>query len=116
MVLLNFMCTAFGIKAMADTLVEGGVPFDSLVAIGGIAHKSPFVVQMVADVLGKDVFVSDVSQACGLGAAVNAAVAAGCWRSVGEAQAAMCTDSGLLYKARPENDFSWRYARYKAMM
>lgn len=108
--------TAFGVRAMADTLVEGGVPFDSLVAIGGIAHKSPFVVQMVADVLGKDVFVSDVSQACGLGAAVNAAVAAGCWRSVGEAQAAMCTDSGLLYKARPENDFSLRYARYKAMM
>lgn len=108
--------TAFGVRAMADTLVEGGVPFDSLVAIGGIAHKSPFVVQMVADVLGKDVFVSDVSQACGLGAAVNAAVAAGCWRSVGEAQAAMCTDSGLLYKARKENDFSLRYARYKAMM
>lgn len=108
--------TAFGVRAMADTLVEGGVPFDSLVAIGGIAHKSPFVVQMVADVLGKDVFVSDVSQACGLGAAVNAAVAAGCWRSVGEAQTAMCTDSGLLYKARPENDFSLRYARYKAMM
>lgn len=108
--------TAFGVRAMADTLVDGGVPFDSLVAIGGIAHKSPFVVQMVADVLGKDVFVSDVSQACGLGAAVNAAVAAGCWRSVGEAQAAMCTDSGLLYKARPENDFSLRYARYKAMM
>jgi L-ribulokinase len=108
--------TAFGVRAMADTLVEGGVPFDSLVAIGGIAHKSPFVVQMVADVLGKDVFVSDVSQACGLGAAVNAAVAAGCWKNVGEAQAAMCTESGLLYKARPENDFSLRYARYKAMM
>ena len=107
--------TAFGVKAMADTLVEGGVPFDSLVAIGGIAHKSPFVVQMIADVLGKDVFVSDVSQACGLGAAINAAVAAGCWNSVGEAQAAMCTDSGLLYKARKENDFSQRYARYKAM-
>ena len=108
--------TAFGVRAMADTLVEGGVPFDSLVAIGGIAHKSPFVVQMVADVLGKDVFVSDVSQACGLGAAVNAAVAAGCWKNVGEAQAAMCTESGLLYKARPENDFSRRYARYKATM
>lgn len=108
--------TAFGVKAMADTLVGGGVPFDSIVAIGGIAHKSPFVVQMVADVLGKDVFVSDVSQACGLGAAINAAVAAGCWKSVGEAQEAMCTDSGLLYKARPENDFSRRYARYKDMM
>lgn len=108
--------TAFGIKAMADTLVDGGVPFDSIVAIGGIAHKSPFVVQMVADVLGKDVFVSDVSQACGLGAAINAAVAAGCWKSVGEAQAVMCTDSGLLYKARPENDFNRRYARYKDMM
>lgn len=108
--------TAFGVKAMADTLVGGGVPFDSIVAIGGIAHKSPFVVQMVADVLGKDVFVSDVSQACGLGAAINAAVAAGCWKSVGEAQEAMCTDSGLLYKARPENDFNRRYARYKDMM
>lgn len=108
--------TAFGIKAMADTLVEGGVPFDSLVAIGGIAHKSPFVVQMVADVLGKDVFVSDVSQACGLGAAINAAVAAGCWGSVGEAQAAMCTDSGVMQRARKEKDFSLRYARYKAMM
>lgn len=108
--------TAFGIKAMADTLVEGGVPFDSLVAIGGIAHKSPFVVQMVADVLGKDVFVSDVSQACGLGAAINAAVAAGCWGSVGEAQAAMCTDSGVMQRARKEKDFSQRYARYKAMM
>lgn len=107
--------TAFGVKAMVDTLVENGVALKEITAIGGIAVKSPFIVQFLADVLGMDIFVPDLTQACGLGAAINASVASGCWPTLLDAQKAMCVTEGTRYRASSARDFSARYARYRAM-
>ena len=107
--------TAFGVKAMVDTLLDGGVALDSLTAIGGIAVKSPFIVQKLADVLGIDIFVPNLTQACGLGAAINASVAAGCWPDLIEAQKAMCVTEGTKYTASSAIDYSSRYSRYNKL-
>ena len=107
--------TAFGVKAMVDTLVDNGVALDSITAIGGIAVKSPFIVQFLADVLGMDIFVPNLTQACGLGSAINAAVASGCWPTLIDAQKAMCVTEGVKYTASSARDFSGRYARYRNM-
>ena len=107
--------TAFGVKAMVDTLVDNGVALESVTAIGGIAVKSPFIVQFLADVLGMEIFVPNLTQACGLGAAINASVASGCWPGLLEAQEAMCVTEGVRYTPSSARDFSRRYERYRNM-
>ena len=82
--------TVFGSRAINERMLEEGVPIDNILAIGGIARKSPFVMQTMADVIGVPIRVADSDQACALGAAMFAAVAAGLYGSVQEAQQAMC--------------------------
>ncbi len=59
-----------------ESVLKQGVRIDSVIAIGGISLKSPFVMQILADVLECAIKVARVEQACALGAAMFAAVAA----------------------------------------
>ncbi|MBN1926874.1 MAG: ribulokinase [Prolixibacteraceae bacterium] len=81
--------TAFGSKAIVDRFVENGVKVDSVVAIGGVAKKSDFVMQTLADVMGMPIKVARSEQSVALGAAMFAAVVAGVYKTTGEAQKAM---------------------------
>lgn len=81
--------TAFGSKAIVDRFVENGVKVDSVVAIGGVAKKSPFVMQTLADVMNMPIKVARSEQSVALGAAMFAAVAAGVYASTADAQKAM---------------------------
>ena len=44
--------TAFGSRAINERMLEEGVPIDNIIAIGGIARKSSFVMRTMADVMG----------------------------------------------------------------
>ena len=77
--------TAFGSKAIVDRFIEEGVPIKQVIAIGGVAKKSAFVMQTLADVLNMPIKVASADQACALGAAMNAAVAAGVHSNLFEA-------------------------------
>jgi len=81
--------TAFGAKKIVDRFIAEGVPIKGVIALGGVAKKSPFVMQVVADVLNMKIKVARSEQACALGAAMFAAVAAGIYPSVRHAQKAM---------------------------
>ena len=81
--------TAFGSRAINERFEEEGIPVRKIVAVGGISRKSPYVMQTMADVMGMPVSVVDSDQTCALGAAMFAAVAAGVYGSVPEAQKAM---------------------------
>jgi L-ribulokinase len=59
--------TAFGSRAIVDQFRKEGVAIDSVIALGGIARKSPFVMQLTADVLGMPIRVVASDQACALG-------------------------------------------------
>ena len=106
--------TAFGTKAISDRYAEEGVRIDSVIGVGGIAQKSAFVMQTMADVLGKPIKVSKSDQVCALGAAMFAATAAGVYPKVEDASAAM--NSGFLceYIPIPENTEAYRelYGKY----
>ena len=81
--------TAFGSKAIVDRFLENGIEIENVIGIGGISQKSPFVMQTLADVLGMPIKVAKTEQACAFGAAMFAAVVAGIYPSIEDAQKAM---------------------------
>ena len=109
--------TAFGTKAIMDRFIEEGIRIDEVIGIGGIALKSPFVMQTMSDVLGKPIKVCKTDQACALGAAMFAATAAGVYPKVEDAIAAM--NSGFIkeYIPAPERTriYSELYKKYTAL-
>lgn len=84
------MATIFGQKKIVDSLLQKEFVIDEMIAVGGIAQKSPYVMQMMADVLEFPVNVSASSQACARGAAIYAAVAGGVYDSIEQAQKKLC--------------------------
>lgn len=95
--------TAFGTKAIADRFINEGVKIDNVIGIGGIALKSPFVMQTLSDVLNMPIKVCKTDQACALGAAMFAATAAGVYAKVEDAQKAMNSGFAKEYQPNPEN-------------
>lgn len=81
--------TAFGSKAIVDRFLQNGIQIDTVIGIGGISLKSPFVMQTLANVLGMPIKVAKSEQACAFGAAMFAAVAAGEHKDIYAAQKAM---------------------------
>jgi L-ribulokinase len=95
--------TAFGSKAIADRFVAEGIRIDGVIALGGVAKKSPFVMQIVADVLNLPIKVARSEQACALGSAMAAAVAAGACHDIAEAQKNMGSGFEKEYHPIAEN-------------
>lgn len=93
--------TAFGSKAIVDRFISEGVPIKQVIAIGGVAKKSPFVMQTLSDVLNMPIKVASSDQACALGAAMNASVAAGVHANLFDAQKAMGSGFDARYEPRP---------------
>jgi L-ribulokinase len=68
--------TAYGCRKIIDTLEESGVMIDSLIATGGIPHKNPLMMQIYADVMGRDVLIVDRDYTGSVGSAIMGAAAA----------------------------------------
>ena len=69
--------TAFGLRWICDTLRDAGVPVRRFVASGGLAAKSPLLMQIYADVLDERIKLAGSDQSVALGAAILGALAAG---------------------------------------
>jgi L-ribulokinase len=101
--------TAFGSRAIVERFRSEGIRIDSAIATGGVAKKSKFVMQTVADVLNLEVAVAAGEQTVALGAAMFAATAAGLYPRVSAAQQAMSPGTESIY--RPAADRADRYTR-----
>ena len=101
--------TAFGSRAIVERFRSQGIRIDRVIAIGGVAKKSRFVMQTIADVMSIEVAVAAGDQPVALGAAMFAATAAGLYRQVEEAQQAMSSGTESVY--RPDPDRAKRYDR-----
>jgi L-ribulokinase len=95
--------TAFGSKAIVDRFLENGIEIKEVIGIGGISLKSPFVMQTLADVLGMPIKVAKTEQACAFGAAMFAAVVAGVYDKIEDAQNAMGQGFAFEYIPNAEN-------------
>lgn len=109
--------TAFGSRAIAERFVAEGIPVKGVVAIGGIARKSPFVTQVCADVMNREIGVAASDQCCARGAAVFAAAAAGLYADVHQAKAAMLSPIEKTFVPDPEAHarYDRLYADYRAL-
>ncbi|MCX6227426.1 MAG: ribulokinase [Bacteroidia bacterium] len=109
--------TAFGSRAIAERFTDEGVPILEVIAIGGVAKKSPFVMQILADVMNTDIKVASADQACALGAAMFAATAAGIYNKVEDAMAAMEQGFDTIY--HPDSKkiafYDLKYRKYKGL-
>jgi L-ribulokinase len=109
--------TAFGSRAIVEQFRKEGVAINAVIALGGIARKSPFVMQVTADALGMPIRVAASEQACALGAAMLAAVAAGVFPNVTAAQKAMGSGFDKVFKPdrRRADYYRASYRRYVAL-
>jgi L-ribulokinase len=109
--------TAFGSRAIVERFRAHGIRIDSAIAIGGVAKKSRFVMQTIADVMNLEVTVGAGDQPVALGAAMFAATAAGLYPRVEEAQQAMSSGTEAVYRPDPERAqrYDRLYERYLSL-
>jgi L-ribulokinase len=101
--------TAFGARVIVERLRALHVPVAALLACGGIAHKSPLVLQTFADVLARPIHVARSPHASALGAAITGAVAGGAFPDLAAAQRALVQPPSATFTPEEENQAT--YAR-----
>ncbi len=106
--------TAYGARAIVERFIEQGVRIDGIIALGGVAKKSGFVMQVLADVLNKPIIVASSEQACALGSAMAAAVAGGIYTTFDQAKEKMGSGFEKEYRPDPANAQKYKkiYEKY----
>ena len=113
--------TAFGALTIINRFEQYGVKVSEVINCGGIAEKNPLLMQIYADVTGRQMQISRSAQSCALGAAIAGAVVAGAGAGghdgFAEAQVAMCGIKDVTYKPIGENHKVYQrlYALYKQL-
>lgn len=109
--------SCFGAKKIVDRFLDENIPIKGIIALGGVAKKSGFIMQMMADVLNMPIRVVASEQACALGAGIFAAVAAGVYPNVEEAMKQMGSDFDADYLPISENATAYAkiYSKYGAL-
>ncbi|MFC1509886.1 ribulokinase [Candidatus Omnitrophota bacterium] len=109
--------TAFGSKKIVERFESEGVPIKEVISLGGVAKKSPFVMQVLSDVLNRNISVAASEQTCALGAAMFAATAGGLYDTVEEAIENM--NSGFEHEYKPDaahaEQYGALYERYSRL-
>lgn len=109
--------TCFGAKAIVDRFNSENVQVKGLIGLGGVAKKSPYIMQVMADVMNMPIRIHKSEQTCAAGAAMFAATAAGIYPKVEDAMNAMGQGFDAIYK--PNRDlvgvYSKRYKKYQTL-
>jgi L-ribulokinase len=109
--------TCFGAKNIVDRFISEGIPVKGIIGIGGVAKKSPFVMQMMADVLNMPIRIHQFTHTCALGAAMFAAAAAGIYPTVEEAMERMGGGFNTSYTPDEQSVkyYASRFPKYKSL-
>jgi L-ribulokinase len=109
--------TCFGSKAIVDRFIDEGIDIKGIIALGGVAQKSTYVMQTLANILNMPIRVHKSEQTCALGASMFAATVAGIYNKVEDAMAAMGQGFEKIYE--PQQDkvayYEKRYKMYKKL-
>jgi L-ribulokinase len=113
--------TAFGTRVIIEAFERAGVSVDRIVACGGLPERNPLLMQIYADVTGREIAVAASAQAPALGSAIFGAVAAGAasggYDSIVEASRRMAKLSGTTYEPNPAHreTYDALYAEYERL-
>lgn len=69
--------TAYGLKMIVKAITDAGMTINEIYACGGLARKSPTIMQIFADILGIRIRIAESTQTVALGSAIMGALAAG---------------------------------------
>jgi L-ribulokinase len=97
--------TAYGARVIIESFDNSGVAVNEIVACGGLPGRNKLLMQIYADVTGREIKVAGTDQAGALGSAMFAAVAAGeevgGYGSIFEAAKRMARLQEVVYKPVP---------------
>jgi L-ribulokinase len=99
--------TCFGARSIVERFQAEGVPIKGIIGLGGVAKKSPFIMQTMANVLNRPIRIARSEQTCALGAAMFAATAAGIYDKVEAAMSKMGSGFDAIYE--PEAGMASKY-------
>ncbi len=109
--------TCFGAKAIVERFREQQIPVKGLIGVGGVAKKSPYIMQLMADVINMPIRIHKSEQTCAAGAAMFAATAAGFYSKVEDAMQAMGQGFDAAY--HPDESrvgiYAKRYEKYRQL-
>jgi L-ribulokinase len=105
----------FGARSIVDEFREANIPVDRIVLTSGLAKSNPFLLQIMADVLGQTVHAPAVDNPTCIGAAIHGAVAANVVANFREGADRFGARSFDAYKPDPERQraYSKIYPRYR---
>ena len=95
--------TAYGTRTIIEIYEQNGIKIEKLYATGGIAEKDELLMQIYADVTGREIYLSGTSQGCAYGSAVLGAVNERGYKDLKEASQNMKKIKDLSYKPNMEN-------------
>jgi L-ribulokinase len=109
--------TCFGARAITDRFVEEGITVKGLIGLGGVARKSPYIMQTMADIMDMPIRIHRSEQTCAAGAAMFAATAAGLYEKVEHAMKQMGQGFDKTYYPNPSRKdvYAKRYAAYRQL-
>lgn len=92
--------TAYGTRRVIETFEAGGIPIVTVHACGGLAERSPLLLQITADVTGREIHAARVPDASAVGAAIHAVAAAGDTVPTAEVVRRMGSRERVVYRPR----------------
>ena len=106
--------TCFGARRIIDRFRHEGVAIQGLIGLGGVARKSPYIMQVMSDVTGMPIRIHRSEQTCAMGAGMFAATAAGLHQRVEDAMMAMGQGFEANYEPRADRVafYEIRYQKY----
>ena len=101
-------------RLILETMEAQGQPCKRIFAAGGIPGKNPLFMQIMADMLNRDIVVCGQKEASAWGSAMTAASAAGLM-TLRQAMDAMTPPPRCVYSPKNVGAYETTYARYKAL-
>lgn len=101
-------------RLIVETMEAQGQACKRVFAAGGIPAKNPLLMQIMADMLNREIVVCGQKEASAWGSAMTAASAAGLM-TLREAMAAMTPPPRCSYKPQHPGAYDKTYARYKTL-